>query len=96
MKDFEILILGSDANAYYMARCTYEAFHKKAHLIGKNRLAFTKYSNILSIEYYDNLWDEEEFVRSLNDYASLYSSKILVISTNETYSIFLARNRKNL
>ena len=96
MKDFEILILGSDANAYYMARCTYEAFHKKAHLIGKNRLAFTKYSNILSIEYYDNLWDEEEFVRILNDYASLYSSKILVISTNETYSIFLARNRKNL
>ena len=49
--EFDILILGSDANAYYMARCAYEAYHKKAFLIGKDRLAFTKFSNILEIEY---------------------------------------------
>ena len=52
MKEFKVLILGSDANAYYMARCTYEAYHKKAHLIAKDRLAFTKFSNILTIEYH--------------------------------------------
>lgn len=94
--DFEILILGSDANAYYMARCAYEAFNKKAYLIGKDRLAFTKYSNILSIKYFENLWDEEEFVKILNDYASKYSVPILVISTNETYSMFLAKEQKRL
>lgn len=94
--DFEILILGSDANAYYMARCAYEAYHKKAHLIGKNRLAFTKYSNILTIEYQEKLWDEQEFVKILNQYAKEHSCKILVISTNETYSMFLARNREKL
>ena len=27
--DTKILILGSDANAYYMARCAYEYTHKK-------------------------------------------------------------------
>ena len=58
MLDFEVLILGSDANAYYMARCAYEAYHKKAHLLGKSRLAFTKYSNILTIEYHNDLWIE--------------------------------------
>ena len=93
MKDFEILILGSDANAYYMARCAYEAYHKKAHLIAKDRLAFTKFSNILTIEYHNDLWDEEKFVDILNDYAKLKKCPILVISTNETYSMFLARNR---
>ena len=94
--DFERIILGSDANAYYMARCAYEAFNKKAYLIRKDRLAFTKYSNILSIKYFENLWDEEEFVKILNDYASKYSVPILVISTNETYSMFLAKEQKRL
>ena len=101
MEEFEILILGSDANAYYMARCTYEAYQKKAHLIGKDKLAFTKFSNILTIEYQKDLWNEEKFIKILNNYGEKYShKKILVISTNETYSIFLARNknkiRKNL
>ena len=45
--EFEVLILGTDANAYYMARCCFEAYHKKAYVIGKERLAFTKFSNIL-------------------------------------------------
>ena len=93
MKDFEILILGSDANAYYMARCAYEAYHKKAHLIAKDRLAFTKFSNILTIEYYNDLWDEEKFVAILNNYAKIKECPVLVISTNETYSMFLARNK---
>ncbi len=97
MKDFEILILGSDANAYYMARCAYEAYHKKAHLIGKERLAFTKFSNILTIEYQEDLWQEDAFVSIVNKHAKSFQDKqILVISTNETYSIFLARNKEKM
>ena len=64
--DFKVLIIGSDANAYYMARACFEAYHKKAHLIAKERLAFTKYSNILTIEYHQNLWDEESFIKIIN------------------------------
>jgi len=97
MEDFEVLIIGSDANAYYMARCCYEAYHKKAHLIAKERLAFTKYSNILTIEYESNLWDELVFVKKVNEYANLHQNKkILVVSTNETYSIFLSRNKERI
>ena len=44
--DFEVLIMGSDANAYYMARCCHEAYNKKAHLIGAYYRAFTKYSKL--------------------------------------------------
>lgn len=98
--DFKVLIIGSDANAYYMARACFEAYHKKAHLIAKEKLAFTKYSNILTIEYHQNLWDEEYFIKIINEYASKNKEQILIISTNETYSLFLARNhsklRKNL
>ncbi len=93
-QDFKILILGSDANAYYMARCYYEAFGKKAHLIGKEKLAFTKFSNILTVEYVDELWQEKCFVKTINNYArSFLKDKILLVSTNETYSELIAKNK---
>ena len=46
--DFEILIAGTDANAYYMARCYHEAYNKKATLLGKTPMIYTKYTNILN------------------------------------------------
>lgn len=94
--NFKVLILGSDANAYYMARACFEAYHKKAHLIAKDKLAFTKFSNILTIEYHEDLWEEKIFVEILNGYAQKNNEQILVISTNETYSLFLARNQSQL
>lgn len=95
--EFEILILGSDANAYYMARCAHEAYNKKAFLIGKEPLSFTKYSNILKIQYEKKIWQEEFFVKTLNKFAIEHKTKkILTISTNETYTEFLIKNREKL
>lgn len=95
--NFLVLILGSDANAYYMARCCYEEYKIKPHLIGQRRLAFTKFSNILTIEYFQDLWIEESFLKKINDYADEHKNrKILLISTNETYTEFISKNKKNL
>lgn len=95
--DFEVLILGTDANAYYMARCCYEATHKKAYLIGKDRLAFTKFSNILHVEYVENLWDVETFLKTLNAFANKHKEKkIILISTNETYAEYISANKEKL
>ena len=35
LDNVKVLIVGSDANAYYMARCAHEAFDKKPHVISK-------------------------------------------------------------
>lgn len=95
--EFDILILGSDANAYYMARCAHEAYNKKAFLIGKDRLAFTKFSNILEITYEQDLWKEERFVEIVNQFAQARKNKkVLAISTNETYAEFLTANKDKL
>ncbi len=94
--EFQVLILGSDANAYYMARCTYEAYQKKAHLLAKDRLSFTKYSNILTIEYHDDLWEEEKCIKRINEYLEKNSCPVLIVSTNETYSMFLAKNKDKI
>lgn len=95
--DFEVLILGSDANAYYMARCCYEAYHKKAYLIGKDRLAFTKFSNILTISYEPDMWNEEKFLEILVDFQKEHDGKkIILISTNETYTEFISKNKEKI
>jgi len=95
--DFEVLILGTDANAYYMARCAYEAYHKKAYLIGKSRLAFTKFSNILNVSYEPNIWNEKEFLRILDDFQKKHKNKkIILISTNETYVEFISKNKEKI
>lgn len=95
--DFEVLIMGTDANAYYMARCCFEAFHKKAHLIGKDYRAFTKYSNILTIEYDESIWSEEGFLNALRNFRKKFNNtKILLVASNETYVEFISRNRKEL
>lgn len=95
--DFEVLIIGTDANAYYMARCCHEAYQKKAYLIGKDYRAFTKYSNILNIEYDKNIWSEEGFLKALKKFRKKHlDKKILLIASNETYVEFISKNRKEL
>lgn len=95
--DFEVLILGTDPNAYYMARCCYEAYHKKAYLIGKERLAFTKFSDILNVSYEPNIWDEKEFLKILDNFQKEHvGRKIILISTNETYTEFISKNKEKI
>lgn len=95
--NFFVLILGTDANAYYMARCCYEEYKIKPHLIGQRRLAFTKFSNILTVEYCHDFWKEETFLKVINNYAknSEYK-KILLVSTNETYTEYISKNKEQL
>ena len=95
--NFLVLILGSDANAYYMARCCYEAYKIKPHLIGQRRLAFTRFTNILTIEYFEDMWNEKKFIKIINDYAKKNKfKKILLVSTNETYTEFISKNKDKL
>lgn len=95
--DFEVIIVGSDINAYYMARNTYEEYHKKAHLIGKTPMNFTEYSDILEIEYVDDLWNKEVFINKLVEVAKHYQNKkLLLIGTNDTYVRLIVENEEIL
>lgn len=95
--DFEILICGSDVNAYYMARCTHEAYNKKAYMLIKDKLAFTTYSKIINHIYNDKIWDENVFINAINNFAKEHEGKkIVVISSNETYAQFLVSNKDKL
>ena len=89
--DFEILIAGTDANAYYMARCYHELTGQRARLLGKSPLPFTAFSDILTIKYDENIWDENGFLDAVYK-LKIPDKKTLLISSNETYAGFIAKN----
>ena len=66
-EDFDVVIVGSDINAYYMARNVYEAYGKKVHWIGKVSMPATALSSLGTIEYVEDLWDKEKFLKVLID-----------------------------
>ena len=76
--DFEVLIMGTDANAYYMARCCHEAYHKKAYLIGRKGHSITPYTeltNILNMEYDQDIWSEKGFLKALDRFQKKHQDK---------------------
>lgn len=95
--DFEILIVGTDANAYYMARCYHEYYNKKATLLGKKPMIYTNYTNILNVIYNNEIWTEQGFLNALEDFRKKHvNKKILLISSNETYAEFISKNKNKI
>lgn len=93
--DFEILIAGTDANAYYMARCYHELTGRRARLLGRSPLPFTAFSDILTIHYDENIWDEAGFLKAA-ERLRIPDKQVLLISSNETYAGFIADNAEQL
>lgn len=95
--DFILLIVGMDANAYYMARCYHEKYRKKAYLIGKNPIWFTSLSNIVNTSYYDDMWKEEVFLNILDSfYEEHKNKKIVLVSSTENYITIISKNKDRL
>ena len=66
----KVLIVGTDINAYYMARCYHEIYHKKVGLIGRVAMSFTSLSTITNVNIIPNLIEGDTFVNSLIEYAA--------------------------
>lgn len=95
--DFEIIIIGSDANAYYMARCAHEAYNRKVRVISKQSMSFTNHSNIINLTIDSRLWDSNTFTDAINEYVKdINAKKIVCISSNETYARNLVINKDKL
>lgn len=95
--DFILLIVGMDANAYYMARCYHEKYGKKAYLIGKNPIWFTSQSSIVETSYFPDMWKEESFLEVLeNFYNNHKDKKIILISSTENYITMISKNKDKL
>lgn len=94
---FKVVILGTDINAYYMARNFHEKYNIKPHIIGKQEMNFTRFSNILTYEIEPNLWDTEAFKNILEKYAvNNKNEKLVLVASNDHYVRLIVENKEFL
>ena len=90
--DFDVLLIGTDINAYYMARNFHEAYGMQVNLLGKVPMKFTTYSTICNVVIEPNLWDNDVFKARLAEYGDAQTKKIVLVATNETYVRMVVEN----
>ena len=94
---FTLLIVGADANAYYMARCFHELTKRKAYLLAKSPIWFTDVSKIVIPKYNFDLREEKELLKELDKfYKEHKSEKILLVSSSENYIEIISKNKDKL
>ena len=94
---FTLLIIGADANAYYMARCYHELTNRKAYVLAKSPIWFTDISKITIPKYNFDLREEKELLKELDKfYKEHKSEKILLVSSSENYIEIISKNKDKL
>ena len=59
---FDVVLIGTDVNAYYMARNFHEEYGIKSHVIGRVSMLFTTLSSIIDLTIVPDLIKEDVFV----------------------------------
>lgn len=91
---FEVVLLGSDMNAYGMARSVHEQYGMKCHSVGKMQLSHTRYSQLLQHHIVNDFEDEKVFVQALLDlYEEIKCEKVLLIACGDTYVDKILNNK---
>lgn len=91
------IILGTDANAYGLARSFHQEYNIKSLSLGVSQLIETKNSKIIDVKIYRNLKDNfTEIMEKIGkEYKEKYD-KLILLSCAEWYTDLIVKNRKQL
>ncbi|MFC7366588.1 MULTISPECIES: hypothetical protein [Bhargavaea] len=94
--DFLPVILGSDDNAYGMARAFHEEYGIRSIVATKGHLLSTMHSKILEKKIFENFDDPKTFAESLlslKDELKERAEKLILVASNENYVELAVRAR---
>ncbi len=94
MKEFQPVILGTDINAYGMARAFHEAYGLVSTAFGHYQLSPTKYSRILDVHLVPDFTNPKVFASALNEWADTYHQEhpgttLLLLPCGDSYANLL-------
>lgn len=93
------ILLGTDANAYGMARNFYEAYGMKSLALGKIPLLETRHSHIVHVETFDGFDKDERFLEILQDVLLTYKGfydQLILIACGDRYTELLCNHKEQL
>lgn len=93
------VILGTDNNAYGVARSFHEQYGWKSLALGKKALSQTQASKIVDVEITPNFDIQDVFMRKMQEVADRYrrsETVLLLISCSDGYTGLLTRNQEEL
>ncbi len=93
------VILGTDVNAYGMARMFHMAFGIKSRLLGQGKLWMTGHSSICDIKVIDNLLSDDIFPNALVDEAKVLLNRyyrLILIAASDNYAEMAIKYREKL
>ena len=94
---FDVLILGSDFNAYFMSRCYHEIYNKKVDVISKRAIGVVSYSKIVNFREVPDFENADVFVKTLNEYAKQSEKqKIVLVGTSDELVRLIIENQDKL
>ncbi|MFF5996731.1 ATP-grasp domain-containing protein [Lysinibacillus sp. KU-BSD001] len=91
------ILLGSDMNAYGMARAFYEAYGLKPLVLGRSHLTATQDSRILNFQQIDELNTQAVFVGAMEKVAAQFPNKeLLLLACGDDYAKLIIKNKPAL
>lgn len=100
MQKFLPVILGTDVNAYGMARSFHMEYGVKSKCVGQGKLFMTDTSDIIeSITVISKLDNPEVFVKELIKFAKKHSKKaemLILVASSDGYAELVIRNKEQL
>lgn len=96
MINFKPVILGTDINAYGVARSFYEAYGVKSLCLGQRPLQDTRYSHIVEVQTQEDFQEEDVFLAVLEEVGRRYTCPLLLITSGDDYTALVTRHREAL
>lgn len=91
------ILLGSDMNAYGMARSFHEAYGLKPLVLGRSKLSATQNSDILTFRVIPNLNEPDVFLPAMLKIAEEYKGqKLLLLACGDDYAKLIIKNKEQL
>ena len=97
--EFIPIILGTDINAYGVARSFHKAYGIKSIALGKSELPFTQNSKIVDVYTFKDFDKKEVFVKKMQEMKNNLkeeNKKLLLISCSDGYTSLITENKELL
>lgn len=97
MKKFKIVILGTDLNAYGLARSAHELYGIKSVCMGVRPLRDTRDSKICEVHIKENFEEDDIFVDELIKIKQKYLDyQLILIPCSDEYTSLIVNNKDKL